>query len=165
MSQVQSVPPDFHTITPHLTVRDADRAIAFYQNAFDAEIINIARAPDGRVMHALLKVGDSMLMLNDGFPEFGTFTPHSRGSSSVTLHIYTPNVDRAWDRAVTAGAQVKMPLMDQFWGDRYGVVADPFGHKWSLATHVKDMSPEELERARAEAVAKMPSPQVVRKTA
>src|SRR5215831_17308795 len=113
--QVQSVPPDFHTITPHLTVRDAERAIAFYQNAFDAEVINIARAPDGKVMHASLKIGDSMLMLNDGFLEFGTLSPLSGDGSTVTLHIYTSNVDRAWDRAVTAGAQVKMPLMDQFW--------------------------------------------------
>ena len=107
-------------------------------------------------MHAMLKLGDSFLMLNDEMPEFGALSPLSGGSSSVTIHIYTDNVDAAFNRATDAGAQVKMPLMDQFWGDRYGVVTDPYGHQWSLATHVKDMSPEEMDRAMTEAMAKMP---------
>jgi uncharacterized glyoxalase superfamily protein PhnB len=105
-----------------------------------------------------------MLMLNEEMPEFGALSPLSLGGTAVTVHIYTDNVDEAFNRAVSAGAQVKMPLMDQFWGDRYGMVADPFGHKWSLATHVKDMSPEEMQRAQDEAMAKMP-PAAAKKTA
>ena len=162
--QVKAVPAGFHTLTPHLTVRDADKALEFYKNALGAEVLQVARMPDGKVLHASLKIGDSMLMLNDEFPEYGGLSPLSTGGTGVTIHIYTENVDAAFDRAVSAGAQVKMPLMDQFWGDRYGIVADPFGHKWSLATHVKDMSPEEMQQAQEEAMAKMP-PAAERKTA
>ena len=162
--QVKAVPTGFHTLTPHLTVRDADKALEFYKNALGAEVLQVARMPDGKVLHASLKIGDSMLMLNDEFPEYGGLSPLSTGGTGVTIHIYTENVDAAFDRAVSAGAQVKMPLMDQFWGDRYGIVADPFGHKWSLATHVKDMSPEEMQQAQEEAMAKMP-PAAERKTA
>jgi PhnB protein len=162
---VKAVPAGFHTLTPHLTVRDAEKALEFYKNALGAEVLNVARMPDGKVMHAALRIGDSMLMLNDEFPEMGGLSPLSTGGAGVTIHIYTENVDKAFDRAVNAGAKVKMPLMDQFWGDRYGVVTDPFGHSWSLATHVKDMSPEEMQRSQDEAMAKMPPPQTQRKTA
>lgn len=156
-SQVKPVPDGFHTITAHLTVRDANRAIEFYKKAFVAEVLGVAPAPGGKVMHALLKIGDSMLMLNDEFPEYGgDAAPKSTGGTGVTLHIYIDNVDSAWERAVSAGASVKMPLMDMFWGDRYGTVMDPFGHKWSLATHVRDMSPEEMQREQEKAFAKMP---------
>ena len=103
--------------------------------------------PDGKIMHAALRIGDSMLMLNDEMPEHGALSPLSHNGTGVTIHIYTENVDAAFNRAVSAGAKVKMPLMDQFWGDRYGIVTDPFGHQWSLATHVKDVSPEEMQRA------------------
>lgn len=156
--QVKAVPQGFHTLTPHLTVRNADQALEFYKNALGAEILHVARMPDGKVMHAGLRIGDSMLMLNEEMPEFGALSPLSLGGTGVTIHIYTENVDEAFNRAVSAGAEVKMPLMDQFWGDRYGLVADPYGHKWSLAQHVKDMSPEEMDRAQAEAMAKMPPP-------
>jgi PhnB protein len=162
--KVKAVPTGFHTLTPHLTVRDADKALEFYKNAFGAEILHVARMPDGKVMHAGLRVGDSMLMLNEEFPEYGGVSPLSIGGTGVTIHIYTEDVDAAFNRAVAAGAQVRMPLMDQFWGDRYGMVADPFGHKWSIATHIKDMSPEEMQRAQEEAMAKMP-PAAARKTA
>jgi len=161
--QVKAVPPGFHTLTPHLTVRGADNALEFYKNALGAEVLNVARMPDGKVLHAMLRIGDSMLMLNDEFPEMGGLSPLSTGGTGVTIHIYTEDVDAAFNRAVGAGAQVKMPLMDQFWGDRYGLVADPFGHSWSLATHIKDLSLEEMERAQEEAMAKMPAPE--RKTA
>jgi uncharacterized glyoxalase superfamily protein PhnB len=161
---VQAVPAGFHTLTPHLTVRDADKALEFYKNALGAEILHVARTPDGKVMHASLRIGDSMLMLNDEFPEMGGLSPLSTGGAGVTIHIYTQDVDAAFNRAVSAGAEVKMPLMDQFWGDRYGMVADPFGHKWSLATHIKDMSQEEMQREQDEAMAKMP-PTAERKTA
>lgn len=164
--KTQAVPQGFHTLTPHLVVRDADRAIEFYQKAFGAELQGgVARGPDGKVMHAQLRIGDSFLMLNDEMPEYGSLSPLSGGSSSVTIHIYTPNVDAAFDRATSAGAKVSMPLMDQFWGDRYGSVTDPFGHKWSLATHVKDLSPEEMKKGMDEAFAKMPPPQTARKSA
>ncbi len=156
MPEVKAVPPGFHTLTPHLTVRDADKALEFYKNALGAEVLHVARMPNGKVMHAALQIGDSMLMLNDEAPEFGALSPLSTGGTGVTIHIYTDNVDAAFNRAVSAGAEVKMPLMDQFWGDRYGIVADPFGHKWSLAAHVKDMSPEEMQRAQDETMAAMP---------
>lgn len=162
---VKAVPTGFHTLTPHLTVRDADNALEFYKNALGAEVMGVARTPDGRVLHAALRVGDSMLMLNDEFPEMGGLSPLSVGGTGVTIHIYTEDVDAAFDRALSAGAKVAMPLMDQFWGDRYGIVTDPFGHKWSLATHIKDMSPEEMQRGQDEAMAKMPSSEPARKTA
>ena len=153
--QVKAVPPGFHTLTPHLTVRNAEQALEFYKNAFGAEVLHVAHMPDGKVMHAALRIGDSMLMLNDEFPDHGALSPLSTGGTSVTIHIYTDNVDTAFNRAVSAGAQVKMPLADQFWGDRYGVVADPFGHKWSLGAHIKDMSAEEMQREMARAMAGM----------
>ncbi len=153
--QVKAVPPGFHTLTPHLVVRKAEQALEFYKNAFGAEVLHVAHMPDGKVMHASLRIGDSMLMLNDEFPDYGTLSPLSTGGSAVTIHIYTENVDAAFNRAVSAGAQVKMPLADQFWGDRYGVVADPFGHKWSLGAHIKDMSPEEMQREQDRAMAAM----------
>jgi PhnB protein len=155
--KVKSVPDGFQTITPHLTVRDANRAIEFYKKAFGAQVLNVSPGPGGKVLHALLKIGDSMLMLNDEFPEFGgQLGPSAAAGSPVALHIYLDNVDAAFERAVSAGATVKMPLMDQFWGDRYGVVIDPFGHRWSLATHSRDMSPEEMQREQEKAFAKMP---------
>ena len=164
MSQkVQPIPQGFHTLTPHLIVRNADQAIEFYKKAFGAELIGgIARMPNGKVMHAELRIGDSFLMLNDEMPEFGALSPVSGGGASVTIHIYTNNVDAAFERATSAGAQVSMPLMDQFWGDRYGLVTDPSGHKWSLATHVKDLSPEQMKVAMDEAMAKMPPPRAGR---
>jgi PhnB protein len=162
--QVTAVPEGFHTLTPHLTVRDADKALEFYKHALGAEILHVARMPNGKVMHAGLRVGDSMLMLNEEAPEYGALSPLSTGGTGVTIHIYTDNVDAFFNRAVSAGAQVKMPVMDQFWGDRYGMVADPFGHTWSIATHTKDLSPEEMQRAQDEAMAKMP-PAAVKKTA
>ena len=154
--RVKPVPEGFHTITPHLTVRDAKRAIEFYQKAFGAEVLSVAPGPGDKVMHASLKIGDSILMLNDEFPEFGGQLGPSATGSSVALHVYLDDVDTAFQRAVSAGATVKMPLMDQFWGDRYGVVIDPFGHRWSLATHTRDMSPEEMQQEQEEAFAKMP---------
>jgi PhnB protein len=155
--KVKPIPDKFHTITPHLTVRDAKRAIEFYQKAFGAEVLGVAPGPGDKVMHASLKIGDSILMLNDEFPEFGgQLGPSATTGSPVALHIYLDDVDTAFQRAVSAGATVKMPVMDQFWGDRYGVVIDPFGHRWSLATHTRDMSPEQMEREQEKAFAKMP---------
>jgi uncharacterized glyoxalase superfamily protein PhnB len=144
-AKVIPIPPGFHTLTPHLTVRNASEALEFYKNAFGAEVLHVANMPDGRVMHASVRMGDSILMLNDEMPEHGALSPLSSGGSGVTLHIYTQNVDDAFARAVAAGATVKMPVADQFWGDRYGVVADPYGFQWSLATRVKELSPDEVQ--------------------
>ena len=155
--KVKAIPDGFHTITPHLTVRDATRALEFYKQAFGAEVLSVAPGPDGKVMHASIKIGDSILMLNDEFPEYGG-DPAPTGSrgTGVVLHFYLENVDAAFQRAVSAGASVKMPLMDQFWGDRYGVLMDPFGHKWSLATHTRDMTQEEMKLEQEKAFSKMP---------
>lgn len=164
MSQTpKAVPQGFHTLTPHLVVRNADQSIEFYKKAFGAEVIgDVARMPNGKVMHALLRIGDSNLMLNDEMPEMGALAP-SGGGSPVTIHLYTPDVDTVFNRATSVGAQVKMPLADQFWGDRYGVVTDPSGHQWSIAAHVKDLSPDEIQHNMKETMASMPQAQ--RKTA
>ena len=154
--KIQPIPPGFHALTPHITVRDAEKAIEFYKEAFGAELLMMLKAPDGRVMHASVRIHDSVLMLNDEFPEWGRLSPLSSGGSGVIIHFYTDNVDAAFDRALSAGAEVKMPLMDQFWGARYGLVTDPYGHEWSLAQQIKEPSPEETLRGRDEAMAKMP---------
>jgi len=153
--KVNAVPDGFHTVTPHLTVRDANRAIEFYKKAFGAQVLHVMPAPGGKVMHAAFTIGDSILMLNDEFPEHGgSLAPPTSGASGVALHIYLENVDAAFERAVSAGASVKMPLMDMFWGDRYGIVMDPFGHKWSLATHIRDVTPEEMKSEQEKAMPK-----------
>jgi PhnB protein len=155
MSTVKPVPDGFHTITPHLIVRDAKAAIDFYQKAFGAQLQGgIAYTPDGKVMHAMVKIGDSFVMLNDEFPEHGVVAPPA-GESGVLLHIYVDNVDALFARATGAGAKVKMPLADMFWGDRYGKVLDPFGHSWTLGTHIKDLTQEEMRQAMAEATTAM----------
>jgi uncharacterized glyoxalase superfamily protein PhnB len=120
----------------------------------------VAKGPDGKVMHAELKIGDSVIMLTDEFPEFGSLSPQSSGGAGMSLHIYVDGVDAAFDRAVKAGAQVEMPVSDQFWGDRYGKLKDPFGHKWSIATHIKDMSADEMKRSMDEAMQKMGKPEL-----
>jgi len=160
---VKPVPDGYHTLTPFLTVRDAARAIEFYKQAFGAEERGVAKDPDGKVMHAELKIGDSIIMLGDEYPEFGALSPQSIGGSGMGLHIYLDGVDAAFDRAVKAGAQVEMPVMDQFWGDRYGKLTDPFGHKWSIGTHIRDLSQEEMKQGMDEALAK--AAQKMKKTA
>jgi PhnB protein len=152
---VKPVPDGYHTITPALTVRDAAKAIEFYKAAFGATERGVMRGPDGKVMHAELQIGDSIVMMADEFPEFGSLSPQSVGGSSTNLHIYLDGVDAAFDRAVQAGATVTMPVMDQFWGDRYGQLKDPFGHKWSIGTHIADLSMDEMKRGMDDAMAKM----------
>jgi uncharacterized glyoxalase superfamily protein PhnB len=153
---VQAVPKGYHTLTPYLTVRDAERAIEFYKQAFGAEVKGAMKGPDGKIMHAELRIGDSLFMLADEFPEFGSLSPKSTGGAGMGLHIYIEDVDSAFDRAVKAGATVEMPVADMFWGDRYGKLADPFGHKWSIGTHIQDMSAEEIEEAQSEFMKQMP---------
>jgi len=153
---VQAIPKGYHTITPYMTVRDAARAIEFYKQAFGAKEKGAMKGPDGKVMHAELVIGDSIIMLADEFPEFGSLSPQSTGGSGTGLHIYIEDVDSAFDRAVKAGATVEMPVDDMFWGDRYGKLRDPFGHKWSIATHKADLSAEEMKKGMDETMAKMP---------
>ena len=153
---VQAIPKGYHTITPFMTVRDAARAIEFYKQAFGAKEKGVMKGPGGKVMHAELVIGDSIIMLADEFPEFGSLSPQSTGGSGTGLHIYIEDVDSAFDRAVKAGATVEMPVADMFWGDRYGKLRDPFGHKWSIGTHKADLSMEEMKKGMDEAMAKMP---------
>jgi PhnB protein len=152
---VKPIPEGYHTLTPFLTVRDAARAIEFYKQAFGAKERGVMKGPDGKVMHAELLIGDSIIMLSDEFPEYGALSPQSSGGAGMGLHIYVDGVDAAFERAVKAGAQVEMPVTDQFWGDRYGKLKDPFGHKWSIATHTKDMAGDEMKSAMDEAMANM----------
>jgi PhnB protein len=152
----QPIPPGHHTLTPHLTVRDAARAIEFYKQAFGAKELFRSPGPDGKsIMHAQLQIGDSMIMLNDEFPGMSCLSPQHFKGSPVTIHLFVPNADETFDRAVRAGAQVTMPITDMFWGDRYGRVRDPFGHEWSIATHQYDLTPEELQQAAAAAFSQM----------
>ncbi len=153
---VQAIPQGYHTLTPYMTVRDAARALAFYKQAFGAVERGVMKGPDGRVMHAELIIGDSIFMLADEFPQFGSLSPQSIGGSGMGLHIYVEDVDSAFDRAIGAGATIEMPVADMFWGDRCGKLVDPFGHKWSIATHKRDMSPEEIEEAQEEFMKQMP---------
>ena len=148
---VKAIPEGYHTITPQLTVRDATRAVEFYKRAFGA--VELMRLPsmDGKsIMHAELKLGDSIVFLGDEFPEMGCRSPQSLGGVASSLHLYVEDVDAAFNRAVAAGAQVRMPVTDMFWGDRYGKVADPFGHEWGIGTHKEDLTPDEI-RKRGEA--------------
>ncbi len=146
-ANVRPIPEGFHTLTPHLVVRDAARAIEFYKQAFGAEVRGISYGPDKKaVMHAKLQIGDSFLMLNDEFPEWKVLSPQSLGGTGVTIHMYVEDVDKAFERAVAAGAAVRMPVMDTFWGDRFGQVTDPFGHRWSLATHKEELTAEEVKK-------------------
>ena len=155
-AKVSPIPVDYHTITPHIVVKDTRKAVDFYKRAFGAEVRGIAEGPDGHVMHAEVKIGDSILMLNDELPEWHVLSPTStKADTCVSLHLYVEDADKVFASAQAAGAVVTMPLLDQFWGDRYGKVKDPFGHSWSIATHIKDLSPEEMKVAMDEAMAKM----------
>jgi PhnB protein len=150
------VPPGFNTVSAHLVVRGANEAIEFYKKAFGAEAKGAMPGPGGKVMHAEVRIGDSTVMLADEFPEMGAKAPTTIGGSPVTLHIYVPDCDALWNRAVAAGAKVTMPLADMFWGDRYGTLTDPFGHHWSIASHKEDLTPEEIGKRGAEFMKNMP---------
>jgi uncharacterized glyoxalase superfamily protein PhnB len=150
---VKAIPAGFHSITPTLVVSDTKKAIEFYQKAFGASEISRAPGPDGRIMHAEIKVGDSIIMLNDAFPEMGgPAAPAREANLPCGLHLYVENADAVWERAVAAGATVTMPIMDMFWGDRYGKLRDPFGHSWSIATHKEDLTPEQMAKRQEEAM-------------
>ncbi|HET9524259.1 MAG TPA: VOC family protein [Terrimicrobiaceae bacterium] len=146
-----SAPPEgMHTITPHLVGAGAAQAIEFYKEAFNAVEISRLPGPDGKLMHATVRIQDSVVMLVDEMPECGSLGPTSLKGSPVTIHLYVRDVDAVMKRAVQAGAKITMPLEDTFWGDRYGRLGDPFGHQWSLATHTRDVSPEEMQKGAEE---------------
>jgi PhnB protein len=143
-----AIPKGYHTVTPSIFVKGAAEAIEFYKKAFGAEELMRFPGPDGLIMHAEIRVGDSIIMLADEMPsDQGGRGPKSYGGTPVMFFIYGENVDAAWQRAVDAGAKPIMPLTDQFWGDRTGCLEDPFGHQWWLATHIQDMTPDELRKA------------------
>lgn len=149
MSKVKAVPEGYHTITPYLIIKGAAKAIEFYKKAFNAVEVMTMPQPDGRIGHAEIRIGDSPIMLADEFPEMGAFGPQEAYRSPVMLHLYVENVDSLFNQAVAAGATVLRPLQDQFYGDRSGGLIDPFGHVWFMASHVEDLSPEEIhERAK-----------------
>lgn len=148
-STVKPIPDGMHSLTPHLVCAGAADAMAFYQAAFGAVELVRLPAPDGKLMHGSVRIGDSVLMLVDEMPVHGVLSPKSLKGTPVTIHLYVPDVDAAFAKAVAAGATVRMPVADMFWGDRYGVLEDPFGHHWSLATHVRDTTPAEMASAMA----------------
>lgn len=152
MSSANPIPEGFRTVTPHLCIQDCERAIEFYKKAFGAEEICRMPGPDGKgVMHAELQIGDSRIMVADEMPQAqGWRSPTALGGSSVTISLYVEDVDKVYQQALDAGAKVSSPLMDAFWGDRYGKVTDPFGHEWGIATHKKDLTPEEISKGAEE---------------
>jgi uncharacterized glyoxalase superfamily protein PhnB len=141
------IPEGMHSVTPHLICAGASDAIEFYKRAFNAVELSRMPGPGGKIMHASIRIGDSAVMLVDESPEWGMLGPKARKGSSVYIHLYVDDVDAFSARAVAAGATVTMPVADMFWGDRYGQLEDPFGHRWSVATHVRDMTPEETREA------------------
>jgi len=152
---VQPIPEGYNTVSPYLAVDDAERAIEYYKKAFGAEETVRMNAPDGRIGHAELKIGDSHIMLSDPFPQSSTKPPTDLGGTSVSIFMYVEDVDAVVHKAVDQGATVTMEVEDQFWGDRFGSITDPFGHSWSIATHVEDLTPEEIEERGKAAMAAM----------
>jgi PhnB protein len=151
----EPVPKGFHTVTHALVVHDAAEALDFYTKALGAKVRNRAPGPGGKVLHAELEIGDSVIMLSDEFPRSDLKSPKSLGGTSSGVWLYVPDVDAAFERAVSAGAKVSMKPETMFWGDRFGSVIDPYGHSWSIATHVEDVPPEEMAQRQQAAVKAM----------
>lgn len=152
MANVKPVPHGYHSITPYLFIKGAANAIDYYKNVFGAHERMRMPGPNGQVMHAELQIGDSTIMLADENPQIGAISPQTLGGASGSLHVYVENVDAVTQKAVDSGAKLVRPVRDQFYGDRSGTLVDPFGHIWSVATHIEDVSPEELQRRAAEAM-------------
>ena len=152
------IPEGMHSVTPHLVCAGAAKAIDFYARAFGATELGRLPAPDGKLMHAAIRIAGSTVMLVDEMPEWGALGPKALKGSPVTVHLYVEDVDAFVARAVKEGAKVTMPVADQFWGDRYGKIEDPFGHSWSVATHLRDVTPEEMQRAMQEMAKNMKAP-------
>lgn len=150
-ARLAPVPPGSRTVTPYLVINGAAQALEWYTRALGAKELSRSPMPDGRLMHASMKVGDTIVMMSDEFPGSQTRAPTSVGTTTVTLHIYSKDVDRLWQQALAAGARVAMPLENQFWGERYGQIDDPFGHRWSMSMRIP-MSPVEMEAKRQAAM-------------
>ena len=150
----KAIPEGHHTVTPYLCIKGAASALEFYKKAFEAtELMRLAQ-PDGRIGHSEIRVGDSVIMLSDEFPEIGARSPQAIGGSPVTIHLYVEDVDTVFNQAVAAGVKVKRPVADQFYGDRIGGVEDPFGYTWWIATHKEDLSSEEIQKRAIAAAAR-----------
>jgi PhnB protein len=149
MPNVKPIPEGMHTVTPHLVCAGAGDAIEFYKKAFNAEELSRLPGPDGKLMHGSIKIGDSVIMLADEFPDYGSLGPNALKGSPVVIHLYVEDADAFAARAVAAGAKLTMPVAEMFWGDRYGQLEDPFGHRWSVATRVREVSPEDMRQAMA----------------
>jgi PhnB protein len=154
-NRVNPIPKGYHSVTPYLTVNDAARALEFYKRAFGAQEVVRMDGPDGKIGHAEIKIGDSIVMLGDEMPGMGNRSPQSLGGTTAGVMLYVENVDTVFNQAVSAGAQVEAPVADMFWGDRYGKLKDPFGHSWSVATHMEDVAPAEMAKRMKDATAKM----------
>jgi PhnB protein len=150
-TKVKYIPDGFHSITPYLTVKDVEQAIEFYKRGFGARERMRMPMPDGKVAHAELQIADSIIMLGEECPEHGNVSAQTLEGSPVALTLYVENVDNAFNKAVNAGASIKEPVTNKFWGDRAGSITDPFGHKWMLLTHVEDVSPGEMKKRMADA--------------
>lgn len=149
-AKVKPIPEGYRNITPYLTIKNAAAAIDFYKQAFGAQERMRMTDPGGRIGHAEIQIGDSVVMMSDEYPEMGAQSPQSIGGTAVMMHLYVEDVDAVVERALKAGGTLERPVEDQFYGDRAGLVTDPFGHKWWVSTHVEDVPPEELEqRAKA----------------
>jgi PhnB protein len=151
------IPEGYHSVTPYLAIDGASEAIEFYKKAFGAKERGRMDAPGGKIGHAELEIGDSVVMLSDALPQFSTRAPTEFGGTTVSVFMYVEDVDAVVKQAVDAGAKVEMEVQDQFWGDRFGSVTDPFGHNWAIATHVEDVPPEEMSRRAEAAMAAMSS--------
>lgn len=147
MSKAKHIPDGMHSVTPHLVCAGAADAIAFYKKAFGAEEVMRLPGPDGKLMHAMIRIAGSPVMLADESPDWGILGPKTLKGSPVTIHIFVADVDAFAARAVAAGAKITMPVEDTFWGDRYGKLEDPFGHHWSVATHLRDLTVKEIDEA------------------
>jgi PhnB protein len=142
----QAIPDGHHTVTPYLAIKNGAKALEFYKKAFGATETFRLMMPDGRLGHAEIRLGDSLIMLSDEFPEYGGKAPDTLGGSPVSIHLYVEDVDAFFKRALAGGAKERKPVMDQFYGDRSGQLEDPFGHLWWVATHKEDVAPTELQR-------------------
>jgi PhnB protein len=149
------IPEGFHSVTPSLVVRDAAKAIDFYKKALGAQELVRMPGPDGKIMHAEIKIGDSIIFLGEENPQMGAKSPQTLGGCTGTLNLYVQDVDQTFKQAVSAGGRESMPVADQFWGDRYGTFVDPFGYSWGVATHKEDLSPAEMDQRMKEFFANM----------
>lgn len=151
MSKIKNISKDFHAITPSLVVQGANEAIEFYKKVFGANVRRLFYSSDGKIAHAELEIADSVIMLSDEFPMLRAFSPKSPGGgTSISLYIFVDNVDDIFSKCDNAGAIVILPPADGFWGDRFASIVDPFGHRWTLATHIKNVTDEEIEKAAKE---------------